>query len=158
MLLATDRAAYGRLSQLITRGRRQAEKGDCRLTQADVADFADGLLACVRLPEGSDEDAVDRALPRYRDAFGERCYLLGELFCGTDDRRRLQCLRHVSRRHGLPLVAANDVHYHDPSRQPLQDVLTAVRHGMHGRRAGASPFPNGERHLKSPGRNATAVC
>ena len=63
VLLATDRAAYGRLSQLITRGHRQAEKGDCRLTQADVADFADGLLACVRLPEGRDEDAVDRALP-----------------------------------------------------------------------------------------------
>src|SRR5580700_2068135 len=85
VLLATDRAAYGRLSQLITRGRRQAEKGDCRLTQADVAEFADGLLACVRLPEGSDENAVDRALPLYRDAFGERCHLLGELFCGADD-------------------------------------------------------------------------
>jgi error-prone DNA polymerase len=150
VLLATDRAAYGRLSQLITRGRRQAEKGDCRLTQADVVEFADGLLACVRLPEGSDEDAVDRALPRYRDAFGERCHLLGELFCGTDDRRRLQHLRHVSRRHGLPLVAANDVHYHDPSRQPLQDVLTAVRHGTTVAELGHRRFANAERHLKSP--------
>jgi error-prone DNA polymerase len=150
VLLATDRAAYGRLSQLITRGRRQAEKGDCRLTQADVVEFADGLLACVRLPEGSDEDAVDRSLPLYRDAFGERCHLLGELCCGTDDRRRLQHLRHVARRHGLPLVAANDVHYHDPSRQPLQDVLTAVRHGTTVAELGHRRFANAERHLKSP--------
>src|SRR6187402_1351475 len=32
VLWATDRASYGRLSRLITVGRRRAEKGDCRLT------------------------------------------------------------------------------------------------------------------------------
>src|SRR5271163_2995144 len=58
VLLATNRAAYGRLAQLITRGRRQAEKGTCRLTFADVAEFSDGLLACVRLPEASIEEAA----------------------------------------------------------------------------------------------------
>src|SRR6185437_10771892 len=33
VLLATDRASYGDLSQLITRGRRNAEKGTYRLTR-----------------------------------------------------------------------------------------------------------------------------
>src|ERR1700678_2251284 len=84
VLLATDRAAYGRLSQLITRGRRQAEKGTCPLTFADVAKFAAGLLACIRLPEASDEETTADALPRYREAFGERCHLLAEIFCGDD--------------------------------------------------------------------------
>src|SRR5690349_519856 len=32
VLLATDRAAYGRLSRLITCGRRRAPKGECHLT------------------------------------------------------------------------------------------------------------------------------
>src|ERR1700722_691712 len=129
VLLATDRAAYGRLAQLITRGRRQAEKGTCRLTFEDVAEFADGLLACVLLPEVSDEETAADYLPRYREAFNERCHLVAELFCGADDRLRLQMLMRIARRHRLPLVAANDVHYHDPSRQQLQDVLSAVRHG-----------------------------
>src|SRR5438045_6410373 len=43
LLYAPDRAAYGRLSRLITRGRRAAEKGRCRLTLDDVAEHADGL-------------------------------------------------------------------------------------------------------------------
>ncbi len=40
VLWATDRAAYGRLSRLITLGSRRVEKGDCRLTFEDVAGHA----------------------------------------------------------------------------------------------------------------------
>ena len=47
VLWATDRAAYGRLSRLITRGRRRAEKGDCRLSFDDIARHAEGLLAGI---------------------------------------------------------------------------------------------------------------
>ena len=47
VLWATDRAAYGRLASLITRGRRRAEKGQCRLTFEDVAEHAEGLIAGV---------------------------------------------------------------------------------------------------------------
>jgi error-prone DNA polymerase len=149
VLLATNRTAYGRLSQLITRGRRQAEKGTCRLTFADVAEFADGLLACVRHFEVSDEESLE-CLPRYREVFGERCHLLAELFHGADDGLRLQSMMRLAKQQRLPLVAANDVHYHDPSRQALQDVLTAVRHGTTVSELGHRRFPNAERHLKSP--------
>ena len=45
VLLAPDRASYGNLAQLITRGRRSAAKGRYTLTRADVAAHADGLLA-----------------------------------------------------------------------------------------------------------------
>jgi error-prone DNA polymerase len=47
VLLATDRAAYGRLARLITRGRRRAEKGACQLTFDDLAEHAAGLIAGV---------------------------------------------------------------------------------------------------------------
>ena len=46
-LLATDRAAYGRLASLITRGCRRAEKGACHLTFRDICESAEGLLACI---------------------------------------------------------------------------------------------------------------
>src|ERR1043166_7900913 len=47
VLWATDRKSYGRLCRLITVGRRRAEKGQCRLTMADVAEHAEGLIAGV---------------------------------------------------------------------------------------------------------------
>src|SRR4029077_4046849 len=50
----------------------------------------------------------------------------------------------------VPLVAANDVHYHIPQRRPLQNVLTAIRHGCSVAELGDRIFPNGERYLKSP--------
>ena len=128
VVLTTDRASYGRLSRLITRGRRNAEKGSCRLTFDDLAEHADGLLACVVSGDGSD-DPLETSLSRYRDLFDDRCYLLADLHCGPDDRAHLQRLMHAARQAKVPLVAANDVHYHDPSRQILQDVLTATRHG-----------------------------
>ena len=56
VLLATDRASYGNLAQLITRGRRSAEKGSYALSRDDVAAFADGLLALWVPPD-------DRARP-----------------------------------------------------------------------------------------------
>src|SRR5262249_39879966 len=52
LLYAPDIAAYSRLSRLITRGRRAAEKGDCRLSLLDIAEHAEGLLAAVVLKPG----------------------------------------------------------------------------------------------------------
>jgi error-prone DNA polymerase len=47
VLWATDRASYGRLCRLITRGRRQATKGECALLLSDIAEFGQGLIAGV---------------------------------------------------------------------------------------------------------------
>src|SRR5213075_3017482 len=44
-LYATDRASYGDLAQLITRGRRNAVKGHYALTRDDVAAFGSRCLA-----------------------------------------------------------------------------------------------------------------
>ncbi len=50
VLWATDRKAYGRLSRLLTVGRKRAAKGACSLRFEDVAEFSDGLLAGVFPP------------------------------------------------------------------------------------------------------------
>ncbi|HLW63985.1 MAG TPA: error-prone DNA polymerase, partial [Gemmataceae bacterium] len=62
----------------------------------------------------------------------------------------LHQMRELAREAGVPLVAANDSHYHIPRRRPLHDVLTAVRHGCTVAELGDRRFPNAERHLKSP--------
>jgi error-prone DNA polymerase len=151
VLLATDRAAYGRLSRLLTVGRRRAPKGECRLTFDDVAQHAEGLLACVLGDEiASLCPSLRVSLRDYREAFGDRGYLLVELYRGPDDQRKLAGLLDVARRARLPPVAANDVRYHVPQRRALEDVLTAVRAGTTVAEAGELLAANAERHLKPP--------
>src|SRR5262249_38265699 len=48
VLWAIDRKSYGRLSRLLTVGRRRAEKGECRLTLEDIAQHAEGVIAGVQ--------------------------------------------------------------------------------------------------------------
>src|ERR1700733_13870372 len=47
-----DRAAYGRLSQLLTRGKRgdDTEKGECHLAFDDLLEFSEGQLLVLTLP------------------------------------------------------------------------------------------------------------
>jgi error-prone DNA polymerase len=51
-----DRAAYGRLCQLLTRGKRgeDVEKGECHLQLCDLLDFAAGQLLVPALPHRFD--------------------------------------------------------------------------------------------------------
>ncbi|HEY1786042.1 MAG TPA: PHP domain-containing protein, partial [Pirellulales bacterium] len=103
VLWTTDRASYGRLSRLITLGRRRAPKGEFQVSLADVAAHAEGLLAGVVSPPGELAD-LD-SLARYRQCFGDRCHLLAELFLDGDDHQRLDRLAHRAHEAGLPLVA-----------------------------------------------------
>jgi error-prone DNA polymerase len=89
-------------------------------------------------------------LEQYRSIFPDRLYAVAELQRGQHDRRRLHQMQQLALAADVPLIAANDVHYHVPQRRPLHDVLTAVRHGCTVAELGNHRFPNGERHLKSP--------
>jgi error-prone DNA polymerase len=163
VLWATDRKSYGQLCRLITVGRRRAEKGHCELDLADIAGHVDGVLAGVSLdhllgrpnPNESICQNVDQRIAgaveqihHYRDIFGDRCYLLAELFCGVDDQRRLHQFKKLSRQTRVPLVAAGDVHFHVPARLPLQHVMTCIRHGVTLTEAGRLLFPNAQRCLQ----------
>ena len=43
----SDRVAYGRLSRLITVGRRRAPKGECILYREDVLAYGEGLIFII---------------------------------------------------------------------------------------------------------------
>ncbi len=154
VLLATDRAAYGRLSRLITLGRRRAEKGECRIEFDDVAEYGEGLIAGALVGEGADCEftiagSTDN-LHQYRDVFGDRCYLLGRLHYGPDDEKALDRMVRVSRETRVPLVSTGGVRYHAPERQALLDLLTAVRLGSTVSGVSRHLFANAERYLKPP--------
>ena len=148
VLWAMNRAGYGRLCRLITRGRQRAPKGESRLTLVDVAEHAAGLLAGVVLLR-SRHAPRDGYVETLRDAFGDRVYALAELHRGPNDRQQLAEWQQLAQRANVPLVAANDVDCHVAERQRLQDVLSAIRHGCSVAELGERRFPNAERHLKS---------
>ncbi len=150
LLYPTDRASYGRLSTLITVGRRRAPKGECFLTLDDVLDHHDGLLAIAVPPHPLPDWFADRALPALRRAFDDdRLSVALSRRYDADDDDRLVDIADAAARHRIPLVATNDVHYHIPERRPLQDVLTCIRHGCTLDEAGLRLFPHAERGLKS---------
>ena len=159
VLWAMNRAGYGRLCRLISRGRQKAPKGQCLLTLADVKEHAADLLAGVVLATASDS-SLKSQIAKIREAFGDRTYALAELHLGANDRRQLAEWQALTQQVGVPLVAANDVHAHVKERQRLQDVLTAIRHGCAVSELDERRFPNAERHLKSPATMASlfAAC
>ncbi|MFP6588166.1 MAG: PHP domain-containing protein, partial [Pirellulaceae bacterium] len=158
-----NRSAYAALCRLLTLGRRQASKGNCRLSFEDLVSHGDEFLLGVipdwnRLSTGASSDhhrmhaaaeLIDAAdLQRYDDIFGERCYLLAELHRGSADLQRLDLLQKLSQQTRVPLVASGDVYYHDPSHARLQDVLTATAHGCTVHDIGPYQFANAQRHMR----------
>ncbi len=143
----TDRAAYGRLSRLISLGRRRAPKGACELYRHDV--LKDGQdMVFVAVPPDEPDDAFRAELQEWAAAFPGAVYLAGSHRYQGDDSRRLERLAHLAEACGTPLVATNDVLMHVPTRRALADVLTCIREKCTIDDAGYRLLKNAERHLK----------
>src|SRR3984957_6751575 len=106
-----DRAAYGRLCQLLTRGKRGEGtlKGECHLTFDDLLEFAEGQLLVLALPHRFDEAKAHDVLERLRGSRADGVWLAASLLYRGDDRRRLARLKGIADHAGVPLLATNEV-------------------------------------------------
>ena len=145
VVLARNRAGYGELCSLITRGRRAAEKGSYRVT-AD--DFSTGLPNCLVLWLPDNQLLLGAEDAWILDAFRQRLWIAVELLADGLESIRLARLQHLGEDLDLPLVASGDVHMHCRERRALQDTVTAIREGVTLDRAGFALYPNGERYLR----------
>ncbi|MEM6907531.1 MAG: error-prone DNA polymerase [Pseudomonadota bacterium] len=179
-----NRAAYGRLCQLISTGRMQTlsgewqEKGVCEIDLAMLADHSDDVQLILLAPEDLETQFTIPAWASNvvaldgRDVVGEVSaafpdiithlihglptlhHLAASYLYRGDDIARINRLDALARDHSLSLLATNDVHYHAPERRPLQDVMTAIANKTSVAEAGHLLNPNAERHLKSPAEMA----
>ncbi|ASU34210.1 error-prone DNA polymerase [Mucilaginibacter xinganensis] len=145
----TDQEAWGRLCGILTTGNLRAEKGECYLYKQDVYTQAKGMKFMAVPPAALNkqfdfDDSFKIALNEYREVFGRELYLAASKSYNGDDAKRLYRLSRL----GVPMVATNDVYYHEPARRELQDVLTCVREKRTIQNAGFLLHPNAERHLK----------
>ncbi|WP_066799909.1 error-prone DNA polymerase [Sphingomonas soli] len=150
-----DRAAWGRLTSLLTLGKGRAnaqkgEKGKCFLHWEDVAAYAGGLVGALVPGLADTGDAI--SLQWMADVFGDdRGYLCLTQHRRPGDAMRLHALNQAARRYGLTPLATGDVLYAEPDNRMLQDVVTAIREKCTIDELGFRRERNADRHLKSPG-------
>ncbi len=138
---------------MLTEGNLRTEKGKCDLYKRDVYQYAAGMKF-IAVPPGSLNEAFDfdpafaNALSEYRENLGKDLYLGVIRAYQGDDLKKLYRLDQLSRQLDIPLIATNDVHYHNLQRRELQDVLTCAREKCTIYNAGFRLHENAERYLK----------
>ncbi len=149
-----DRAAYGRLCALLTKGKTYDQsgvwqaKGACDISLGDLAAHCDGVIL-ISIPD-ADPEQFAKDFPRLVKALPTLSYIAAAHLYRGDDQARINQLDALAKAHRLSILATNDVHYHAPDRRPLQDVMTCILHKTTIEKAGYLLEANGERHLKSP--------
>jgi len=146
LALPTDRAAYQRLSRLLTLGKRRAEKAECHLDLRDLEAGCQGMILIALPPKNlaRAQAALQTLQRRYP----------GQVFLGAaprydgSDQAWLKACAALALRCSTPMVAVGDVLMHHGRRRRLADVLTCLREGLTIDRIGTRALPNAERRLK----------
>ena len=158
VLLAMTRRGYANLSRLFTVA-NAVDRREPRLEPKHLPHHAEGLVLLTGgrdgpvsklLLEGRRREA-GVLLKEYTEWFGpdsvyvevQRNYLQG-------DAELTRASVGLALDMGAPLVASNDVHYHDPERYRLQHALVAARFNTTMERALPHIKPNHHLHLKPP--------
>ena len=154
LVWAENRAGYANLCQLLTLGKGRAPKGECRLFLKDLCSNCTGLwVALTTQPIDREKDyspwILRQSAVTLKNVVRHRLSIAVSRLHGIADVGFNRGLA-LSQSYRIPLLATNQVHYHDYARRPLQDVLTCVRHGCVIQQAGYRLFANAERCLKKP--------
>ncbi len=141
LILAIDRSGWSALCQLLSRAHLDHPRAHPELSVTAIKAIAKAPVIVL-----SDAPWLLESLA---GSLGDRLYGLCARHHQSDERRRENELRTRAKALGVPLVAAVEVLYHEPTRRPLQDVLTCIRHGRTLNDAAGCTRPNAEHDLKS---------
>jgi DNA polymerase-3 subunit alpha/error-prone DNA polymerase len=140
--LPRNRAAWGSLCRLLSKGALRAPKGKCLLYMKDLTGLEDMHLL---LHPGS-----PGWLPHARTI--ARTHPLSHLVAAPrydgEDAARIARAAALARELGLPLVASAEPIMHHGSRRRLVDVLTCIREGLRIDAIGRAALVNAERRLR----------
>jgi error-prone DNA polymerase len=156
-LLVENESGWHNLCYLISCAQHNAPKGSALLPLEALIDHTAGLVALSGCRRGAipsallagDWTGAHQFASLYYELFGRgRFYIELQHHYLPDDTALVYKLVTLARRIGVPYVATNNVHYTTPDGQPLQDVLTCIRHGETLDNA-KHLRPNAEYYLKS---------
>jgi len=158
LVLAMNKSGYGNLSELITIARTRVEKGSYLVRPRDIANPASEFAHLRGMP-----DCQLILAPRYGATYEElekqaawllhcapgRARIAVTLHYRANDDKHRSAVAAISQKFSLPMVATGDVCMHVRSFKPLQDTMTAIRHGVPVAKCGYRLAPNAEQHLRS---------
>ncbi len=145
----TNITAWGRLCAILSKGNLRTEKGKCELYKKDIFENCGGIKFILVPPEALnnsfdfDED-FKRSVKEYKAALRSELYVAANFLYNGNDEKRLYRISQLA----VPMVATNDVHYHEARRRELQDIVTCVREKCTISNAGFRLHANAERYLK----------
>lgn len=146
-------SGYKKLTSLLTMGNLRAEKGICYLYKADIFQYTSDIKYIVIPPSNLNEhfdfdNSFIASLKEYRDALHSNLYISATRSYLGDDAKKLHRISTLSGQLNIPMVATNDVYYHDVERRELQDIVTCIREKCTIYDAGYRLNQNAERYLK----------
>ena len=151
--LPHDRAGWGRLCRLISKGRLRAEKGHCQLRFDDLVEWSHGIELLLHPPHGPQAkggaDEWQTQVERLSRRFPEACHLLLSPVYDGQDPSRFVRLSRLADDIGIDTVASAQPIMHHGRRRKLTDVLTAIRKGRKVDDLGRDALTNGEQRLRS---------
>lgn len=158
IILATNKNGYGNLSELITVARTRSEKGTYLVLPRDIAMPVGDLVHLRCLPDcqfilapkyNASYEEVERQAAWLIQCVPGRARIALTLHHRAQDEKHRQLVSGISEEFGMPVVATGDVCMHVRSYKPLQDTMTAIRHGVPVAQCGYRLAPNAEQHLRS---------
>ncbi|MEM9812509.1 MAG: error-prone DNA polymerase [Pseudomonadota bacterium] len=149
--LPIDRAAWGNLSELLTRGRCKGPKGDCHLTLPDLEELGTGLILLLHAAHPPDRAAGGwlHQAQRLTRRFPDKVHLLATPRYDGNDSALISALAAQAAELRIPLVASAEPIMHHSARRRLVDILTCIREGLTIETLGRRAQPNAERRLRT---------
>ena len=141
LLLATNRAGYSNLCQLVTR--YQLDEQPLSLEQLNA--HRQGLIA-LYAPQKT--DLATEYIAHLKEIFGDALYLEARHFPASNS-GNLRSVVALRRALGLPMAAANQVHFLRPEEHLHHRVLNAIRTGSLLTKVAPPYIVNDEAYFKS---------
>ena len=149
VVLVQNREGWRQLCRLITLARRQAEKGDYRLSPEQLQDQSLPGCLLIWLPSPLAPEADLHRTGRWLHAhWADRVFIGCSLHLRADDKAWADQLRALAALLSLRVVAVGQVMMHRRKDKPLADLLTAIRLATPLSACGRRLSANAEQYLR----------
>ncbi|MCD6423032.1 MAG: DNA polymerase III subunit alpha [Elusimicrobia bacterium] len=139
VLLAKNETGYKNLVKLVTKAHLEGFYYKPRIDEDLLFKYSDGLIvltACLqgkipRLILSNKFDQAEQLALKYKSVFGNDGFFLElQHHPNIPEQKKVnKALIEISKKHHIPLVATNDVHYLQPEDAEIQDILMLINTG-----------------------------
>lgn len=157
ILLAKNKTGYNNLVKLVSLAYIEGFYYKPRIDWELLHKHHEGLIACSsclggELPKAAlhkNEEDAEEVLLKYQSLFGEDYYVELQNHGYPDQKKANEIMVGLARKHGIKIIATNDVHYLRAEDAEAQDILLCLSTGKDFNDTSRMQF-TGQEYFKSP--------